>query len=69
LREEAGRYMASVRERFTNPYLDHRMADIAQNHVEKIKRRMLALVQLAESLAVPAAQPRLRGVLDKHGLI
>ncbi|WP_206958039.1 mannitol dehydrogenase family protein [Trinickia acidisoli] len=69
LRDQAEHYIASVRERFINPYLDHRIADIAQNHVEKVKRRVLPLIEFADLLSVQAAQPRLRGVLAKHGLI
>ncbi|QCP52121.1 mannitol dehydrogenase family protein [Trinickia violacea] len=69
LRSRAERYLESVRERFLNPYLDHRIADIAQNHVEKIKRRILPLIELADSLSLPAAQPRLRSTLARHGLV
>ena len=68
LRDEADDYIASVRERFINPYLNHRIADIAQNHAEKVSRRILPLIELADSLSVPAAQPCLRGMLDRHGL-
>jgi len=69
LRDQGERYIASVRERLMNPYLDHRIADIAQNHAEKVKRRILPLIELADSLSVPAGQPRLRGVLAAHRLI
>jgi tagaturonate reductase len=33
-------YVAQTIERFENPFLKHRLADIAQNHQEKIRRRM-----------------------------
>jgi tagaturonate reductase len=69
LRSRAERYLESVRERFLNPYLDHRIADIAQNHVEKVKRRIAPLIELADSLPVQAAQPRLRSMLARHGLV
>jgi tagaturonate reductase len=69
MRGRAEDYVASVRERFGNPYLDHRIADIAQNHVAKVKRRMLPLIELANSLSMQNAQPRLRGLLSKRGLI
>ena len=61
-------YVATVRERFLNPYLEHRIADIAQNHVEKVNRRIAPLVALADSLSLEAAQPRLRSMLGKYGL-
>ena len=69
MRVRAEEYVASVRERFGNPYLDHRIADIAQNHVAKVKRRVLPLIELANSLSTQNAQPRLRALLTKRGLI
>ena len=69
MRARAEDYLASVRERFGNPYLDHRIADIAQNHVAKVKRRIQPLIELANTLPMQHAQPRLRGLLTKRGLI
>lgn len=69
MRERAENYLASVRDRFGNPYLDHRIADIAQNHIPKIKRRVMPLIELANALSMQNAQPRLRGLLAKRGLI
>ena len=37
---EAERYVATTMDRFRNPFLDHRIADIAQNHVAKVARRI-----------------------------
>jgi tagaturonate reductase len=65
----AEEYLASVRERFGNPYLDHRLADIAQNHIAKVKRRALPLIELANTLPLQIEQPRLRRLLSKRGLI
>jgi tagaturonate reductase len=36
---EATAYVDATLERFENPFLNHRLADIAQNHAEKIRRR------------------------------
>jgi tagaturonate reductase len=36
---EAEAYVAQTVERFENPFLNHRLADIADNHAEKIRRR------------------------------
>lgn len=69
LRARAEDYLTSVRERFCNPYLDHRIADIAQNHIAKVKRRVLPLIELANSLSMANAQPRLRGLLSKRGIL
>lgn len=66
---QAEDYLTSVRDRFRNPYLDHRIADIAQNHVAKVKRRILPLIELANALSLRNAQPRLRRLLTSHGLL
>jgi tagaturonate reductase len=66
LRNRAEQYAASVRERFLNPYLRHRIADIAHNHPEKVRRRILPLIELADSLSVPPLQTRLRVTLARH---
>lgn len=68
LQSEALTYIDNVRERFLNPFLAHRISDIAGNHREKVKRRILPLVELADSLSLSAAQPRLRGLLAAHDL-
>lgn len=41
---EAVAYVATTMDRFLNPYLDHRIADIAQNHATKIERRVAAFL-------------------------
>ena len=46
--EEARAYRASVIERFRNPFLDHKLADIFTNHAAKKQRRFGGLVALAE---------------------
>lgn len=49
-------YKATTLERFANPFLDHRLEDIAQNHEEKLRRRLLPVVEMARThgLTVPA---------------
>ena len=42
---EAPAYVAATLDRFANPFLDHRLSDIAQNHAEKIRRRIGAFLQ------------------------
>lgn len=56
-------YLAQVRERFCNPFLAHRLADIAQHHAGKIARRMAPVAALARQLCPALAQPRLRAML------
>jgi len=54
--EEAVAYVATTMERFLNPYLDHRIADIAQNHAVKVDRRVAAfLAWIADAGKAPAA--------------
>ncbi|WP_244598798.1 mannitol dehydrogenase family protein [Rhizobium tubonense] len=40
MREEAEAYVATTMDRFQNPFLEHRLSDIAQNHEEKVTRRL-----------------------------
>lgn len=61
--ETARRYLEDVRERFENPFLDHRLADIARNHGEKKERRLRPVVAMAAELGLELAQPRLNEAL------
>jgi len=65
-RAQADAYLADVRERFANPFLDHRIADIAQNHAQKKLRRFGPILALAAERAPQLAQPRLRAAMA-HG--
>lgn len=60
---EAVAYCDSVRDRFLNPFLNHRLADIAQNHADKRQRRLAPVVTLAADLGLTLPQPRLRAAL------
>ena len=62
-RFQAETYLAQVRDRLLNPFLDHRLADIAQNHAQKVQRRFAPIVALADELQCATAQPRLRSAL------
>jgi tagaturonate reductase len=57
-------YLQQVRDRFSNPYLAHRLADIAQNHVQKKQRRFAPVLTLARQLALNLPQHRLQAALD-----
>lgn len=61
--KDAADYVAVTMERFANPYLDHRLSDIAQNHGEKVQRRVKALLDWSDKLDVPRTQFRLRAVV------
>jgi tagaturonate reductase len=51
--DEARRYREAVIERFSNPFLDHRLAEIYNNHAAKKARRFGGLIALAPDLALP----------------
>jgi tagaturonate reductase len=61
---QARDYLASVRDRFLNPFLQHRIADIAQNHEEKKRRRFLPVVELGRKIP-GLLQPRLEQALAR----
>ncbi|QYZ69359.1 mannitol dehydrogenase family protein [Neotabrizicola shimadae] len=59
----AAAYVDQTMDRFANPYLDHRLSDIAQNHAEKLQRRVAAFLAWAETLGLAGRQPRLAALL------
>lgn len=62
-RAAADAYLVALRERLLNPFLAHRLADIAQNHAQKKQRRFASLIALADQLGCRHAQARLRAAL------
>ncbi|MDR5744047.1 mannitol dehydrogenase family protein [Caballeronia sp. LZ029] len=60
----AAEYLSSVRDRFENPFLVHRLADIARNHDEKKVRRFRPVIELARELNLDIEQKRLRDALE-----
>ena len=63
MKAEAEAYRATVVERFSNPFLDHRLAEIFINHEAKKQRRFGGLIGLAEGNNVDVEQPRLKAAL------
>jgi tagaturonate reductase len=63
LGEAAHAYRDTTLERFRNPFLRHRLRDIAQNHATKKERRFKALIDLARQVAPGLPQPRLHAAL------
>lgn len=57
-------YIETTLERFANPYLDHRLADIAQNHAEKLQRRIAAFLAWAKENGDGGAKPRLLAAME-----
>lgn len=69
-REDALVYVAQLRARLLNPFLAHRLADIAQNHAQKKQRRIAPLLALAASLTrangTRIEQPRLTEIMARE---
>ena len=64
---EARAYLNTVIERFSNPFLDHRLSEIFTNHEAKKRRRFGGLIDLAKANDAQVRQPRLKAALaDGH---
>lgn len=50
---EATGYVAATLERFKNPFLNHRLGDIANHHREKVERRIVGLRRWSPAVAMP----------------
>jgi tagaturonate reductase len=61
--DEANAYLKTVIERFSNPFLDHRLSEIFINHEAKKRRRFGGLIELARTDGARVAQPRLNAAL------
>lgn len=57
-------YVATTIDRFRNPYLDHKLADIAGDHPEKVRRRVGGFLDWAEAKGDDTPRPRLRALAD-----
>jgi tagaturonate reductase len=64
--DEANAYIKTVIERFSNPFLDHRLSEIFTNHGAKKRRRFGGLIDLAKTNEVRVSQPRLRAALAHY---
>lgn len=57
--DAARAYVEMTMDRFANPYLDHRIEDIAGNHAQKVDRRIRAFLTWAEARGDTTPKPRL----------
>lgn len=62
-RAEAESYLARTMDRFANPFLNHKIADIAENHAQKAERRIAAFLDWVGSDG--PALPTLRDILQR----
>lgn len=61
-------YVETTLERFANPFLDHRIADIAQNHPQKITRRIVAMLDWARANGDMSEKPILSAIAARSGM-
>jgi tagaturonate reductase len=59
LGDQAAAYIRVTIDRFDNPFLDHRLEDIAGNHAEKCTRRIAAFIDWARAQGATHEMPRL----------
>lgn len=65
MKDEASAYVQDVLDRFANPFLEHRLADIAQNHQEKLQRRIGAFVNWSREHGCCVSMPKLNAVMNE----
>jgi tagaturonate reductase len=56
-------YLVTLRDRLLNPYLAHRLTDIAGNHAQKKQRRFAPVVDVGREQSPPVVQPWLQAAL------
>ncbi|WP_207101646.1 mannitol dehydrogenase family protein [Paracoccus shandongensis] len=61
--DKAAAYLQTTLDRFRNPFLDHRVADIAQNHAQKAERRIQAFIDWVG--ASGPAMDRLQAIVQR----
>lgn len=65
LGKEAEAYIATTLDRFRNPFLEHRIADIFGNHALKVERRIVAFKDWGRAAGSVNAMPVLDGVITR----
>jgi len=66
--DAASRYVASTIERFENPFLQHPLRDIAQNHAIKVARRIGAFIDWVRERDASSSMPRLSALAQAYHL-
>lgn len=66
LADQFDAYVITTLERFANPFLDHRIADIAQNHQQKVERRIAAMLDWALSKGDRSDKPILGTLVARN---
>ncbi|MDM9625322.1 mannitol dehydrogenase family protein [Rhizobium sp. S152] len=66
MENEARAYVATTLDRFLNPFLNHRIADIAQHHAQKVERRIAAFLDWVGSSGKPHDAPVLKALAARY---
>ena len=66
MEDEARKYVTVTFGRFLNPFLEHRIADIAQNHAVKVARRIGAFIDWAKAADASLRMPRLQALVAAY---
>ncbi|MQB45081.1 mannitol dehydrogenase family protein [Rhizobium sp. ICMP 5592] len=64
--DEARFYVATTLDRFLNPFLNHRIADIAQHHAQKVERRIGAFLDWVGETPERYEAPILRAITSRY---
>jgi tagaturonate reductase len=59
-------YVGETMDRFLNPFLDHRIADIAQNHALKVERRIAAFLAWIAEDGQSVPTPTLDAIIGRN---
>jgi len=59
-------YVDTTLDRFANPFLNHRIADIAQNHSQKVARRIKAMLDWAATKGDLSDKPILSAIVARN---
>jgi tagaturonate reductase len=65
MRQAALDYLVELRERLLNPFLEHRLSEIAHNHAQKKQRRFAPLLALRDELGLRTPMGRLHAALAR----
>ena len=61
--DDAKVYVGTTLDRFRNPFLDHKLSDIAQNHSEKVERRIATFLSWSRRANPELSAPRLEAIV------
>jgi tagaturonate reductase len=68
MKDQSEKYIVETVERFQNPFLDHRLSDIFQNHVIKIDRRVVDFMKWVREIDQSIPFKKLQALANCNGL-